>query len=89
MLEFLLFQPNFPRSLRFCALEASELAGRLSKICRETDATVARAFGRLASRFEHSDVHEVIDGGIEEFLNDVLIDTNRAGGLLRQSYFLQ
>lgn len=89
VLDFLLFQPGFPRSLRFCALEASELTQRLSLICRGADAAVGRAFGRLASRLEHSDVDEVIDAGTDEFLRDVLADTGRASGLLQRSYFLQ
>ena len=88
VLDFLLFQPNFPRSLRFCALEASELTQRLSQFCREADAAVGRAFGRLASRLEHSDMDEVIGSGVEPFLNDVLADNGRASSLLQRSYFL-
>lgn len=89
VLEFLLFQPSFPRSLRFCALEASELTQRLAQICRASDPAVGRAFGRLASRLEHSDVDEVLDAGIEGFLRDVLTDTGRASSLLQRSYFMQ
>jgi uncharacterized alpha-E superfamily protein len=88
VLEFLLFQPDFPRSLRFCALQAAELTHRLSQFCRDADAAVGRAFGRLASRLDHSDLDEVIDGGVEPFLNDVLGDNGRASSLLQRSYFL-
>ncbi len=89
VLDFLLFQPNFPRSLRFCALEASELTQRLSDICRATDAAVGRSFGRLASRLENSDVDEVMAGGTDQFLHEVLADTGRASTLLQRSFFLQ
>jgi uncharacterized alpha-E superfamily protein len=89
VLDFLLFQPNFPRSLRFCALEASDLTQRLSNICRGTDASVGRAFGRLASRLENSDVDEVMGGGTDQFLQEVLADTGRASALLQRSFFLQ
>jgi uncharacterized alpha-E superfamily protein len=89
VLEFVLFQPGFPRSLRFCALEASELAQSLTRICHGTDQAVGRAFGRLSSRLEHSDVAEVLDTGPEEFIKEVLADTAKASGFLKQSYFLQ
>jgi uncharacterized alpha-E superfamily protein len=88
VLDFLLFQPDFPRSLRFCALEAAELTQRLSHFCRGADTAVGRAFGRLASRLEHSDLEEVLDGGLQTFLNDVLTDNGRASALLQKSYFL-
>ena len=88
VLEFLLFQPNFPRSLRFCALEASDLTQRLTQMCRGSEPAVGRAFGRLASRLEHSDVEEVINAGPDEFLTEVLSNTVRASSLLQRSYFL-
>jgi uncharacterized alpha-E superfamily protein len=88
VLDFLLFQPDFPRSLRFCALQAAELTQRLSHFCRGADSAVGRAFGRLASRLEHSDLEEVLDSGIESFLNEVLNDNGRASALIHRSYFL-
>jgi uncharacterized alpha-E superfamily protein len=88
-LEFLLFQTSFPRSLRFCALEASDLTQRIAQICRGADAAVGRSFGRLSSRFEHSDVDEVLNVGTEVFLRDVLADAGRSSALLQRHYFLQ
>ncbi len=89
VLDFLLFQPNFPRSLRFCALEASELTLRLAQICHGADPAIGRAFGRLASRLDHNDVDEVMGVGAVAFINDVLADNGRASSLLQRSYFLQ
>jgi uncharacterized alpha-E superfamily protein len=88
-LEFLMFQSSFPRSLRFCALEALELVQKLSQNCQNLDASVGRSFGRLASRLDHSDVDEVLDEGLEGFLKSVIADTNRASSLLQRAYFLQ
>jgi len=89
VLDFVLFQPSFPRSVRFCALQASELTQQLSRFCRGADAAVGRAFGRLASRLENSDIGEVIESGTVAFLKEVLADSSRAGLLLQSSYFLQ
>lgn len=88
-LDFLLFQADFPRSLRFCALEAADLTQRLSRSCCATDPAVGRAFGRLASRLDHSDVDEVLAAGSEEFIQEVLLETSRASTTLQRTYFLQ
>jgi uncharacterized alpha-E superfamily protein len=89
VLEFVLFQQNFPRSLRFCAREAAELAERLTEVCRGSDPSVQRALGRLASRLSHSDVDEVLDADPYVFLAEVLADTGRASSMPQQTYFLQ
>jgi uncharacterized alpha-E superfamily protein len=89
VLEFLLFQAKFPRSLRFCTRESFELINQLNQICRDSDPTVGRSFGRLAARLDHGDIEEVLDQGPETFLKDVLADTTNACALLKRSYFLQ
>jgi uncharacterized alpha-E superfamily protein len=89
VLEFVLFQSHFPRSLRFCALESFELVGQLGRICHGSDLTVGRSFGRLASRLEHGDIDEVLAQEPEPFLKEVLDDNARACGLLQHTYFLQ
>lgn len=89
VLEFLLFQSRFPRSVRFCAIEGSALVTQLGQICRNGDTAVGRAFGRLAARLEHSDIDEVLAAGPDLFLRDVLSDAGRAINLLQHSYFLQ
>jgi uncharacterized alpha-E superfamily protein len=89
VLEFLLFQPHFPRSLRFCALQGFELITQISKITRESDCSNCRQLGRLASRLEHGDIDEVLAGGATAFVEAVLADTIRASNLLQRTYFLQ
>lgn len=89
VLEFLLFQPHFPRSLRFCALQSFELITQLSNIIRESDWSNCRQLGRLASRLEHGDIDEVLAGGATAFVEAVLADTTRASNLLQRTYFLQ
>jgi uncharacterized alpha-E superfamily protein len=88
-LEFIMFQSSFPRSLRFCAVEAEELVRNLSRNCQNLDASVGRSFGKLASRLDHSDFDEVINEGLEGFIYSVIKDTNRASSLLQRAYFLQ
>lgn len=87
VLSFLLFQPNLPRSLRYCALEA---AAMVEQVARNTEpgARATRAFGRLASQLEHGDIDEVIASGPEDFLSGTLRQVALASGLLRNMCFL-
>jgi uncharacterized alpha-E superfamily protein len=88
VLSFLLFQPNLPRSLRYCALESATLVGQIPHLGDGADAAVTRAFGRLASQLQHGDVDEVIDNGPEIFLRDALGCASRASSLLQRSFSL-
>lgn len=87
VLAFVLFQPNLPRSLRFCAHEAASLVSQISQLSQGASASVTRAFGRLASQLEHGDVDEVMNDGPERFLNDALSNASQASSLLQTSYF--
>lgn len=89
VLEFLVFQPGFPRSLRFCAQEAAELTAQLTATCRGADPSLGRAFGRLAAKLEHADIDEVLVNGARKFLEEVLAETGNASSVLQRSFFLQ
>ncbi len=89
VLSFLLFQPNYPRSLRYCATQSSVLTGQLCPVGNGFAEKVVRTFGRLSSQLENGDIDEVLANGPEGFLNEVLRGTNHAGTLLHSSYFLQ
>ncbi len=87
VLSFLLFQPNLPRSLRFCALESEKLVGQVFQLKPGSSASVTRAFGRLASQLEHGDIDEVLTSGPALFLNDALRNASHASVLLQSAYF--
>jgi uncharacterized alpha-E superfamily protein len=87
VLSFLLFQPNLPRSLRFCARESENLLGQVSQLNPASSASAIRAFGRLSSQLEHGDVDEVLSNGPEHFLRDALRNANHASTLLQGSFF--
>jgi uncharacterized alpha-E superfamily protein len=89
VLDFLVFDREFPRAVRFGTHAALEFAQRLSVLHASPDDAVARAFGKLSSRLEYGDVTELVDGGPTAFLNDVLKQTTAASALLARKYFLQ
>ncbi len=89
VLDFLIFDSAFPRSIRYAANEAADFAKRCAEIHGARGKNVERAFGKLASDLEYADVSAVTGAGTTEFLQELLVDLGEASGLLQRSYFLQ
>ncbi len=77
VIEFLLLNPLFPQSIRFCletAMNALESiagpAGLGAPGIGKGDLAV-RALGLLEARLRHTAVDEVLEGGLEPFLEDI------------------
>jgi uncharacterized alpha-E superfamily protein len=73
ILEFLLLDEDFPRSVRFCTARIEE---HLTSISRHADAVGVsgpdRLAGRLRARLQYADIAEVQAGGASAFLAGVL-----------------
>lgn len=73
ILEFLLLDEDFPRSVRFCTARIEE---HLTSISRHADAVGVsgpdRLAGRLRARLQYADIAEVQAGGSSAFLGAVL-----------------
>jgi uncharacterized alpha-E superfamily protein len=89
VLEFLVFDADFPRAIRYSAQVTLDFATRLSVLHGSPDDAVGRAFGKMSSRLAYGDVEELMARGTTAFLNDVLADAAAAGALLARKYFLQ
>lgn len=89
VLDFLIFDSSFPRSVRYAAMAAADFAKRCAVIHGDRGKNVERAFGKIASHLEYADVTEVVGGGTSEFLQELLGELGDASGLLQRSYFLQ
>ena len=75
ILEFLLLDEDFPRSMRFCTARIEE---HLSSISRHVEVAEGpgpdRLAGRLRARLQYADIDEVSAGGASVFLAAVLDD---------------
>ena len=89
VLDFLVFDRDFPRAVRFGTRTAFELAGRLSNFHASPDDDVVRAFGKLSARLDYGDVDELTANDPTAFLGDVLTQTGAASSSLARKYFLQ
>ena len=89
VLEFIVFERDFPRALCFCAGEIFTLARKLQRQRVTRAAALQRCCGRLAARLEHGDVDEMISVGVEPFVTVLLRENRTVSAELQKSYFLQ
>jgi uncharacterized alpha-E superfamily protein len=85
--EFLLLHPTFPHSIRFSA-EALETA--IKEIGREAGsrraARVERIAGRLRATLGFGQIDEIITGGLESYLHELLRQCGQVHSALYQTY---
>lgn len=71
VLEFILFDPEFPYSVRFCLNEAAEnleAIGSGVDTCSDRGGRAGRILGRTLLELEYSEPAEVFDGNLQAFL---------------------
>ncbi len=90
VVEFLLTNPDFPHSVRFCLTRIlqslTEISGRLPDRC---DDEVVRTVGRLLNDLVYMDGAALDGEGLHSFLGTSLSRCARIGNLLQQQYALQ
>lgn len=89
VLDFSMFDREFPRTVRYSAVVAADFARRLGEAHPGRSKSVDRAFGKLAARLEYTDVDEVETRGTAPFLKELTSELSEATGLLQSAYFLR
>jgi uncharacterized alpha-E superfamily protein len=83
MMQFLLFDEEFPRSIRFCAAQVQTHLARLSRLTDSFEGPSARRpnpdrlAGRLAARLEFADFDEVAHEGASAYLGAIVQECAR------------
>ena len=90
VVEFLLVNPDFPHSVRFCLAQTmhslTEIGGRLPG---RSDDEVVRTVGRLLNDLVYLDGRALDGERLHAFLGDALARCARIGHLLHEQYALQ
>jgi len=88
VVDFLLLEPEFPRSILFCLEHAEEsvhaITGTPSGGFRNP---VERQLGHLRSELAFSQVHDIIGEGLHEFLDTFQRHLNRIGDAISETFF--
>lgn len=88
--EFLLFNEDFPRSVRFCVSELNRALRRISgvaegRFCNDAE----KLAGRLGAEFQFSTIEEVFEQGLHLYLDQLQFKLNAIGAALFNAYIFQ
>lgn len=85
--EFLLFNAEFPRSLRFCAgVLQDALQAVADSAGQRSSGRVKRLVGRLRASLEYSQVDEILDGSMHTYLEDIQQQCVQIHNAIYQTY---
>jgi len=90
VVEFLLFNDDFPRSARFCVNQLNHALRRISgvadgRFCNNAE----KLAGRLVAELQFNTVDEIFDQGLHLYLDRLQTRLNDIGGALFDAYILQ
>ena len=85
---FLIFNSLFPRSIRHCITKAQVCLHRISGSPPGSATNLAeKRIGRLKADLEYTDIDEVIDGGMHEFLDRLQTRLNQVDAGIGTTFF--
>jgi uncharacterized alpha-E superfamily protein len=90
VLEFLLLQSSFPRSVRFSLEKAAEALKAIEGPA--SDGALSKAghlLGRLLSELRYGEIEQILRGGLHAFLGRILEGCTRIGGTIQDQYSLR
>ncbi|MEZ4549726.1 MAG: alpha-E domain-containing protein [Desulfobacterales bacterium] len=86
--DFLIFDTEFPRSIHYCLKKAEESLHKISGTSVGTVSSKAeKSLGRLCADLDYSDIDEVIDFGMHDYLDGLQEKINNVGGNIHDVFF--
>jgi uncharacterized alpha-E superfamily protein len=88
VVDFLLLERRFPRSVRYSLNKADRsLHAITGSPIGSSDSKAERALGRLSSELEFADTREILTAGIHEYLDGVQTKLNTVGDAIHETFF--
>jgi uncharacterized alpha-E superfamily protein len=88
VLEFVILDREFPRTVRYSVAVAADFAARLAQEASDRSRGVERSFGRLAALLDYAVSEEIAQPNTQQFLRKVLAGLAEASLTLQRTYFL-
>ncbi len=86
--DFLIFDSQFPRSIRHCISKAKICLHRISGASNGSYHNVAeKRLGRLEADLEYTDIDEVIQQGMHEYLDNLQVRLNEVDSAIGITFF--
>jgi uncharacterized alpha-E superfamily protein len=88
VIDFLLLEKMFPRSVRYCLNEAERSLQAIAGTPSDAgDALPARRLGRLGAEYEYAAVEEILAEGLHKHLDRLQSKLNDVGGAIYETFF--
>lgn len=86
--DFLILDPDFPRSIHYCLIEAEKSLHAITGSPENTfGGNAERGLGRLRADLVYTDIGEIIQGGLHQFLDHFQSQLNAVNNAVSQSFF--
>jgi uncharacterized alpha-E superfamily protein len=86
--DFLILDREFPRAIHFCLLKAEESLLAITGGERGRFRTLAeKRLGRLRSQLDYTQIAEIIDQGMHEFIDSFQLQLNKVGDAIHDTFF--
>jgi uncharacterized alpha-E superfamily protein len=88
IVDFLIFDREFPRSIRYCIHHAERAFFNINGTPFGVyDNDLARMFGKLMGKLNYSYIDEVMEIGVHQFLDAIQSDLNEIGTVIHETFF--
>lgn len=88
VVDFLLREPQFPRSVRYAVIKGARSLGALVRDVEGMDQIEAvRLLGKLRADLDFDSTTEIIKGGLHEYADQLQIKLNRIGACIHDQFF--
>ena len=85
---FLILDPDFPRAVRYCLIGAEDSMRHLTGTGRRAFRNVAeQLLGRLRADLDFTDIDEIFDRGLHEYLDAFQTKLNAVGAAIHDTFF--
>jgi uncharacterized alpha-E superfamily protein len=86
--QFLFFDPDFPRSVRYCLKKCDQSMHDITGAPRGSYSTSAeRQLGMLQAEIEYADIAEIMEVGLHEYIDNFQLKLNGVGEAVASSFF--
>lgn len=86
--DFLIFDSEFPRSIRYCLKQGEQALHKISGTPVGTVSNPAeKSLGRLCADLDYSDIDETIEMGMHEYLDALQTKVNTVGSHIHEAFF--
>ena len=86
--EFLILDPDFPRSIHYCVTEAqANLHGLTGTPLGSHKTEAERLLGRLRASLDYAEIEKIFSKGLHEYLDQLQDDLNEVGTAVEHAFF--